>query len=471
MGTDRDDHLLNGLRSAEATYRPPLAEPTNGTPVPPDSAQPSSDKFIPTATRLAALQEYEYDGVRLAEAKRLGVKVGTLDTAVKALREPTGDDLQGSAISWPEPDPWDDPVDGAAMLSELSEVIGRYVQMSDPLADAVALWVTSTWLHHGLDISTFLSVQSATKRCGKSLLLEIISEFVYRDMLISGRVTSAPLFRIIERDAPTILIDEIDTFFGDDDDLRGLINGSQRRKGAQLMRCVGDDHEPRYFTTWCAKALCGIGQLPDTVADRSLSIRLERRPSGPTVPLWRDRDQATIESLQRRIARWVADNTEAVLKARKEVAFPVGLNDRARDAWEALLALAHTGGGVWGGEGGRAWKACQHINEDTEDETDVREKLLADLRTVFSDAGDPSALPTQAILWMPCAKWKDGPGPNGGAVIRLHHGGCPIVLRMFKVRPTTVRLASDKIQRVQVRRPFARVERLWGYSSRYAVTT
>ena len=171
MGTDRDDHLLNGLRSAEATYRPPLAEPTNGTPVPPDSAQPSSDKFIPTATRLAALQEYEYDGVRLAEAKRLGVKVGTLDTAVKALREPTGDDLQGSAISWPEPDPWDDPVDGEKLLTELSDIASRYVDMPKPKAYTCSLWNASDmaarppWtFQHVSELSP-----AAVKRCGKTI--------------------------------------------------------------------------------------------------------------------------------------------------------------------------------------------------------------------------------------------------------------------------------------------------------------
>ena len=36
-----------------------------------------------------------------------------------------------------------------------------------------------TWIHDRLEISTFANLTSATKRCGKSLLLELLGELVY----------------------------------------------------------------------------------------------------------------------------------------------------------------------------------------------------------------------------------------------------------------------------------------------------
>ena len=77
------------------------------------------------------------------------------------------------------------------------------------LADAVALWTVMTWLHDRLDISPFLNVTSATKRCGKSLLLEVVAELVYRPLPTSN-VTPAVLFRVIGKSVPTLLFDEAD---------------------------------------------------------------------------------------------------------------------------------------------------------------------------------------------------------------------------------------------------------------------
>ena len=398
----------------------------------------SRDNFQEAVTRLAALLPQEYDRCRKEEKKRLGVRIGTLDSAVKAERERrNGDDgLQGSAIEWPEREPWPERVDGAALLTDISSLIQGYVSMSGYLADGVALWSLATWLHEHLEISTFLNVTSATKRCGKSLLFEVIEELVHWPMPLSGRVTSAALFRVIEKYSPTLLLDEADTYFGEDAELRGIVNGSQRRQLASILRCVGEDHEPRRFTTWCPKAISGIGKLPDTVIDRCVTICLQRRPPGLALPNWSERDKAKIEQLQRKITRWIEDKTRAILKAESELDFPDGLHDRARDVWKILLAIGFVAGGKWDGRKGRAWRACKNISGDTKEETGAREKLLVDLWKVFRESGDPEALPTQQILeklaameGRPWSEWRRGE--------RLSPRGLSSLLKPFKVQPKT----------------------------------
>ena len=306
-----------------------------------------------------------------------------------------GDGLQGQPLVWVEVEPWFDPVDGAALLDETANVIRRHVDMPVTSADAVALWVVHAWIHDRLEISTFLNITSATKRCGKSLLMEVLVALVCKPLAASGRITPAALFRTIEQYAPTLLLDEADTFLGDDQELRGLVNGSQRRDLAYVMRTVGDDYEPRLFRTWCAKVISGIGSLPDTVLDRSLLIRLERRaPNVGDLPLWRDRDKQAIADLYCKLARWTADEGDAVLERRNAVAFPPVLNDRACDGWEALLAIGDVAGGEWAGPTGRAYRACEAINAAADPEIGAREMLLADLWQVFRDAGDLAHLPT-----------------------------------------------------------------------------
>ena len=406
----------------------------------------SPDEFKQAVMRLAALLPHQYDRCRKEEADRLGIRMKTLDDAVEAARkEPKGNDgLQGRAIVWPERERWTEPVDGAALLTDLSFLIGRYVSMPAHVADAVALWSIATWLHEHLEVSTFLNVTSATKRCGKSLLFEVITELVYRPMSLSGSISPAALFRIVEKHSPTLLLDEADTYFSEATELRGVVNGSQRRNLAYALRCVGEDHEARRFTTWCPKALSGIGNLPDTVIDRCVTVHLKRRSPGLVLPNWSERDKVAIEQLQRRIARWIDDETATILKENRRVNFPDGLHDRARDAWRILLSIGSVAGGEWAGPKGRAWRACQHISADAEEETGAREKLLADLWKVFREAGDPEALPTQQILkdlaamegrpWSECRQGK-----------ALSSRGLASLLKPFKVAPKNIKLPDQRV--------------------------
>ena len=330
-------------------------------------------------------------------------------------------------MEWPDPDPSPDPVDGARMLSDIAALIRRHVWIDAPEVDALALWAVMTWIHGRLQVSTFANLTSATKRCGKSLLLEVLAELVYRPMPLSGRVTAAALFRIVEAHAPTLMLDEADTYMREDEALRGVVNGSQRRALAYILRCVGDENEVRKFGTFCPKLIAGIGEVPDTIRDRSLVVRLERKPVRVRLDPWRERDSEAVKAMRGQVARWTGDNAGGIVAARPAVVFPDALHDRARDAWESLLAVANTAGGEWAGRGGRAWKACEHFAATGEgDEGGAREMLLADLRAIFDGEGWPDALASKVILerlhvmegrrW---GEWSRGKPMNGHALARL----------------------------------------------------
>lgn len=140
----------------------------------------------------------------------------------------------------------------------------------------MALWCVHA---HGIDafgISPFLNLSSPEKGCGKSTTLTAISYLLPRPLL-SASVSPASIFRAIELYKPSFLIDEADTFENLNEDLRGLLNASHLRATAQAIRIVGDNHEPRTFSTWCPKAISLIGRLPATLEDRSLVVEMKRR--------------------------------------------------------------------------------------------------------------------------------------------------------------------------------------------------
>ena len=376
---------------------------------------------------------------RFREAMKGAVPLAELDR-ITAPAGGEGDGKQGRPVEWDDPEPCADEVDGAELISGISAFIRRHVWIDEPSADALALWVPMTWIHDRLDISTFVNLTSATKRCGKSLLLELLGELVYRRMVLSGPTTEAVLFRMVEAHAPTLMLDEADTYLPDAEGLRGVVNGSQRRALAYIARCVGEDNEVRRFATFCPKLIAGIGGIPDTVRDRSLVVRLERKPASERVPPWRERDCVAVNAMRAQIARWTGDHAARIVATLPAVTFPNALHDRARDAWESLLAIANVAGGGWPG---RAWKSCGHFAAAGEgDEGGAREMLLADLYAIFEAADMPAVLSSTTIVerlhdmeGRPWKEWRRGKPITAHALARL--------LKPFEIAPRQDRKAGN----------------------------
>lgn len=365
----------------------------------------------------------------LKELKRLGIqRPGALIDAALGSSS-AGSDLAGREVAMEDPEPWPEPVDGAALLDELVTTIRRYVVLqSEYHAAAIALWVAHTWAVDAFQVTPRLAITSPTRRCGKSTLLTLVGSLVRRPMP-SSNITPAALFRAVEAFAPTVLIDEADTFLGDRDELRGLLNAGHHRAAAWVIRTVGDDHEVRRFFVFAPVAIAAIGSLPDTLADRSIRVEMRRREPGEKIePLRLDR-LADFDPLRRKLARWAADNLEALRQADPQV--PDGLHDRAADNWRPLLAIADAAGGPWPERAREAARVLEQV-PDGED-TDVRVQLLADLKALFDERG-VDWLETQAILDAlramedrPWPEWSRGEPITATALARL--------LKPFGIKP------------------------------------
>ena len=217
--------------------------------------------------------------------------------------EPAADTLEA-------PKPWEDVVDGASLLFALASTLERYVVLPDGSAVALALWIVHTYALDAAAISPIIAIVSPTRRCGKSTLLDVLGALVLRPMAASN-VSAAAVYRSVERWRPTLLLDELDTYIHDADELRGVINSSHRRSQAYVARCEERAGEivPVRYSTWCARALACIGRLPGTLEDRSIILRLRRRASTETVARYRhDRTPGELEPLRRQ-ARTVGGGT------------------------------------------------------------------------------------------------------------------------------------------------------------------
>jgi hypothetical protein len=201
-------------------------------------------------------------------------------------------------------------------------------------------------------------------------------------------ISDAALFRVIAERAPTLLLDEVDTIFSpkarDREDMRGMLNAGYRQ-GAMAWRMGGPNMRSlESFPVFCPKMFAGIGELPDTIADRTIPIRLLRRTRDEEIERFRRREvEAEAAMLRDRAADWCEPQLEELRGIRPVL--PDELDDRAQDCWEPLLAISDLAGGDWA-DRARAAALALSTGEEREDES-IRVRLLADIDQVFSTNG------------------------------------------------------------------------------------
>ncbi|GAA2134553.1 DUF3631 domain-containing protein [Actinomadura napierensis] len=287
------------------------------------------------------------------------------------------------------------PTNGAALLNELRAALCRYVILPSPeTADAVVLWIAATHAQPSWETATRLVISAPEKRCGKSRLLDVI-EATCHNPLIAVNISPAALVRSIGPNPPTLLLDEADTVFGpkaaDHEDLRGILNAGHQRN-RPYIRWDAAARAPEHCHTFAMASLAGIGQMPDTIADRAVIVGMRRRAPGETVKPYRTRrDAPPLQALRERLATWANQRLDELADAQPEM--PV--EDRAADNWEPLIAVADAAGGDWPH---RARNACIALTQAADTDTSAGVRLLADLRTVFADADHPEGLHGAVIL-------------------------------------------------------------------------
>jgi len=349
------------------------------------------EKIEAAILSLAALSEFAYETVRKDEAKALKIDVRFLDKKVKEARKastpagagPSAEEVEKpAAISTLEP--WPEAVDGQELAGELTAAFKRHVIMTNDEALAAALWCLHSHAIDAATISPILMIKSPEKKCGKTTAMKML-KWLAAESLMASNLTASSVYRVIDQWHPSLIIDEADSFLKTSDELKNVLNSGHDREGAYVIRTAqtSKGFEVKTFSTWSAKAMALIGTAPDTLEDRSITIKLRRKLTSEKIVTLRGQAQ-NIKNLGRKAARWLADHREELRGHDARVPSQI-TNDRAADNWRTLLSIADQLGGKWPA---RARAAALAI-EGVEDEPDAGQtpgvRLLADCKTVFEN--------------------------------------------------------------------------------------
>jgi hypothetical protein len=273
-------------------------------------------------------------------------------------------------------------INGAELLDKVEAHLSRFVAYpSEATRIAHVLWIAHAHNMELWESTPRIAFLSPEPGSGKTRALEVTETLVPRPLSQVG-CSASYLFRKVSdpNGLPTILFDEIDTVFGpkakENEDIRGLLNAGHRR-GATVGRCVvrGREIVPEEYQSFCAVAIAGLGDLPDTILSRSVIVRMRKANATEKVESFRNRiHRPAGHALRDQIGAWsaqfryLADFPE----------MPGCIEDRDADVWESLIAVADFAGGDWPTRARKAAVALVTASKETSPSLGV--KLLSDLR-------------------------------------------------------------------------------------------
>lgn len=348
---------------------------------------------------------------------------------------------------------------GHVILDDVHAYLGRFVAYPSLHAQiAHTLWIMHAHLMEAWDTTPRLAFLSPEPGSGKSRALEVMEPLVPRPVE-AVNVSPAYLFRKVgdEQGRPTILYDEIDTVFGpkarENEELRGLLNAGYR-KHSSAGRCVvrGKEVFTEELPAYCAVALAGLGDLPDTILTRSVIVRMRRRAPSEQIEPYRRRTMLPIaERLYARMATWGESIVDTITD--EWPAMPDGIRDRDADVWESLLAVADAAGGEWPTAARVA--AVSHVTEAKGGTPSLGILLLADLRQVFEQLTSMSTVDIlRSLHELQDSPWNDLKGKP------LDDRGLSRRLKPYGVSRTTIRIGETTVKGY-------RREDLWDAWERY----
>ena len=354
-----------------------------------------------------------------------------------------------------------DPKQPQNIVDELETFFSRFLVLSPGLALVLALWSIATHLHERFDAFPYLAVTSPTKRCGKTRVCELVALVCFQP-LSTVSISAAALYRLLRAGKRTLLIDEAEYLGPKKDDrgsiLREILNAGYR-KGQSVYRCKTTTkakskkesettYEPEPFDTFCPKALVLIGRLQDTLADRCIEARMERRAHAQIERFRYARVQAETAPLHKAVEQWANQNGAAVESYYQDNDLRF-LQDREAELWLPLFSTCAVAAPRRLPDLEIVAKRLAEVKAG-EEPGEAGIELLRDVRAIFDASGEDRIATSEVLERLnsaegPWAGWFHGRGLNAHSLARL--------LRPFGVQSQNIR-CSEQVVKGYLRQSF-----------------
>jgi hypothetical protein len=231
---------------------------------------------------------------------------------------------------------------GTEVLAKVEKFIRQYLAAPEVAYLPLAVYFIATHFADVFFSFPYIGVTSPTKGCGKTRILELADLFCAGAIQITAASVAA-LFRMLGNCA-TVLWDECEAFRNkhrsESTDLIVQILNVGYKRGAKVPRADGPNHTVNHYPVYGPKMFTAIGELPETLADRSIRIHLQKRPRDKKLKRWKGQRVANDAApIKQAIEQWAQTNLEDVRKANNAIDDLEFLADREDEIWSPLFVL------------------------------------------------------------------------------------------------------------------------------------
>lgn len=222
------------------------------------------------------------------------------------------------------------------LLALTENYFASHITMPDTERTAVALWTIATHCWPRFDAFGYLCITAAVKRAGKTVLSECVGFACANGRPIAG-ATPAVVFRLIKDAQPVLIVDEAESLSSEaNTDMRAVLNVGYR-KGQTIPRVDIIAGKVVEWPAYCPKVFVLIGDVNDTLRDRSIVITMRRRlPGSRYLRSQAERDGHALRAI---LHDGISDVQSAIVKAYTENDDLSFLPDRDAEIWQPLAAV------------------------------------------------------------------------------------------------------------------------------------
>ena len=386
------------------------------------------------------------------------------------------------------------PVNVAELLGEIEAVIMRHVVLSEPAAAALAVWVLHSYTFELRDTVAYMAIESPEKRCGKTTLLSVLAAMASKSLIASNITVGAlfraihtctPTLFIDEADTflagnsimrgiinsgntrrtayvlrlsagkkgnavrgrlagtlappnPNDKADAQDCVPTTMSDIRTIASPNLNNRAAQQRNPTMEDgvtaDSPdiglKKYSCWCPKVIAMIGEVPDTIADRSIVVKMARKLTTETCAPLSELNTADIKA---KCARFALDTRDVIAQYPKIAG--EGLNDRAADTFDPLFVIARLAGEEWE----EKLRAAALALSSTADIENSGSGLILDIMDILNENGGEKMFSRDIVTILRECSMKS----QAFKSLNINEHQMARILRPYGVKPVAIRIGKE----------------------------